>query len=387
MTDFGGLSAAVVGTGFIGAVHVDALRRLGVGIRGVVGSSPERAEPRARQLGVGRVYVSFEEMLADASVDVVHITSPNSAHAEQAESALRAGKHVVCEKPLALSSEETARLRRVAAETGLVAAVNFNIRFYPQVHEMRSRIRAGSVGVPYLVTGGYRQDWLLHDTDWNWRADPDQGGDLRVVGDIGSHWFDLAGFVTGQHVAEVIADLPTFVPTRRRPTGAIETFSAATGADTVAIPSTSEDAAIVLIRFDGGARGSLVASQVSAGHKNDISIEVNGAQSSVAWRGERPDRLWIGHRSGPNESLASDASLLSPEAAAIARLPGGHVEGFENAFAAMYRAIYSDIAAGGPSPSPVYATFDDGHEEMLVVEAVARSARSGSWVAIERNGE
>jgi predicted dehydrogenase len=391
MTDFSTISAAVVGTGFIGGVHLDALRRLGVGIRGVVGSSPERAELRARQLGVGHAYASFEEMLADPAVDVVHITSPNDAHAEQAEAALRAGKHVVCEKPLALTSEQTARLRRTAEETGLVAAVNFNIRFYPQVHEMRARIRDGAIGAPYLVTGGYQQDWLLHDTDWNWRADAEQGGALRVVGDVGSHWFDLAGFVTGQRIAEVVADLPTFVPVRRRPTGPVETFSgAAAGAaagDTVDVASTSEDAAVVLIRFEGGARGSLVASQVSAGHKNDISIEVNGAQSSLAWRGERPDRLWIGHRSAPNESLVSDGSLLTPDAAAIARLPGGHVEGFENAFAAMYRAIYADVAAGTPSEQPAYATFDDGHEEMLVVEAVARSARTGSWVAIDRGGE
>jgi predicted dehydrogenase len=378
------LNAAVVGTGFIGAVHIDAIRRLGASVAGVVGSSAARAAEKAKQLGVGRAYASYDEMLADPTIDVVHITSPNDDHPAQAAAALRAGKHVICEKPLALDSSDTDMLRRLARDTGLVAAVNFNIRFYPLAHEMRARIKAGSIGRPYLVTGAYLQDWLLKDTDWNWRAETGRGGNLRVVGDIGSHWFDLAGFVTGARIVEVMAELPTFVPVRRRPQGPVETFSGAAGGATTDIAMTSEDAAIIMVRFDNGARGVVTASQVSAGRKNGIVLEISGAEASLAWAGERPDELWIGHRDGPNEILLRDPGLLSPEAAAIAALPGGHAEGFENGFRAMYRAVYADIAAGHPSAHSAYATFEDGHDEALLVEAVAESARTGQWTKVRR---
>jgi predicted dehydrogenase len=229
------------------------------------------------------------------------------------------------------------------------------------------------------------QDWLLYDTDWNWRVEGNRGGDLRVVGDIGSHWFDLATFITGQPIVEVMAELPTFIPIRKRPVHSVETFSNTAGAATTNVTMTSEDAALILVRFQNGARGFVSASQVSAGHKNGVTIEVNGAKSSLAWHGERPDELWIGHRSKANEILLRDPSLLTSEAAAIATLPAGHGEGFENAFKAMYRAVYTDIAAGGRSQNPSYATFEDGHEEALVVEAVAESARTGRWTAVNRS--
>jgi predicted dehydrogenase len=378
------LSAAVVGTGFIGAVHIDSIRRLGVTIAGIVGSSAERTKNKAHEFGVRHAYASYAEMLTDPSVGVVHITSPNDEHPTQAEAALKAGKHVICEKPLALTSADTDRLRKIAADTGLVAAVNFNIRFYPQVQEMRSRIRHGEIGSPFLIVGSYLQDWLLYDTDWNWRVETKRGGDLRVVGDIGSHWFDLATFVSGQPIVEVAAELPTFLPVRKRPVGPIETFANSGLGATTDVTIGSEDAALILLRFREGARGALIASQVSAGHKNGITIEINGARSSLSWKGERPDELWIGHRSKPNELLMRDPSLLSPDAAAVAALPGGHGEGFENSFKAMYRAVYADIATGKPSKDPAYATFDSGHEEALIIEAVAESARTGRWTAVNR---
>ena len=384
MKQFNELNAAVVGTGFIGAVHIDSIRRLGVTISGILGSSVERAQNKARQFGVRHTYASYAELLADPAVDVVHITSPNDEHPAQAEAALKAGKHVICEKPLALTSAETDRLRKIAADTGRVAAVNFNIRFYPQVHEMRSRVRRGEIGSAFLIVGSYLQDWLLYDTDWNWRVEPKRGGDLRVVGDIGSHWFDLATFVTGQPIVEVAAELPTFVPTRKRPVGPVETFTNASLGATTDVPIRSEDAALILLRFRDGARGAVIASQVSAGHKNGITIEINGAKSSLSWKGERPDELWIGHRSEPNQLLMRDPSLLSSDAGAVAALPGGHGEGFENSFKAMYRAVYSDIAAGKPSQEPAYATFADGHEEALIIEAVAESARIGRWTTVKR---
>jgi predicted dehydrogenase len=374
-------SAALVGTGFIGAVHLEALRRLAIPVAGIVASTAAKAAQKAAEWSIPRGYASYEEMLADPGVDVVHITSPNDEHFAQAKAALLAGKHVVCEKPLAMNSVETGELAELAASTGLVAAVNFNVRFYPQVHDMRERVMSGSVGRPYLVIGSYLQDWLLHDTDWNWRVESERGGTLRVVGDVASHWFDLASFVTGQRIVEVMADLTNFVPVRRRPVGEVATFAAA-GGETVDFPVMSEDAASILLRFDGGARGVVTASQVSAGRKNAISIEVNAAESSLAWAGERPDELWIGHRATPNELSLRDPSLLTPTAAAIAGLPGGHTEGFENAFKALYASIYADVVAGGPSADSLYATFADGHHEALIVEAVAQSARTGTWATV-----
>ena len=263
MGDIREIKAAVVGTGFIGVVHVEALRRLGIEVTGIVGSSPERAAEKAKSAALPAPYPSFEAMLADPAVDVVHLTTPNRLHFEQARAALAAGKHVVCEKPLAMTSAETGELLRLAEESGLVHAVNFNIRFYPQCQEARARVRAGEIGDVRLVSGGYLQDWLLLETDWNWRLDPAAGGALRAVGDIGSHWLDLVQFVTGRKVEAVLADLTTFIGVRKQPTGPVETFSGATAGETVDTPMETEDAAGILLRLSGGARGVLTVSQVS----------------------------------------------------------------------------------------------------------------------------
>jgi predicted dehydrogenase len=384
--DIADLKAAVVGTGFIGVVHVDALRRLGVEVTGVVGSTPERARAKARAAALPEPYPSLEAALEDARVDVVHLTTPNDLHYAQASAALEAGKHVVCEKPLAMTAAETADLVARAERSGLVHAVNFNIRFYPQVQEARARVASGELGGVRLVSGGYLQDWLLFDTDWNWRLDPARGGELRAVGDIGSHWIDLMTFVTGQHVEAVMADMTTFVPVRRRPTGEVETFAGKDGAqgETVEEPMRTEDAAGLLLRFDGGARAVATISQVSAGRKNALSFEVDGAQGAVAWHSERPEELWIGHRERPNELLLRDASLSSPAAAARTTLPAGHAEGFADTFRELYRAVYAAVAAGGPPPEPDYPTFRDGHEEALIGEAIARSAAEGRWITVDR---
>jgi predicted dehydrogenase len=386
MTHAGEVRAAVVGTGFIGLVHVEALRRLGVEVTGIVGSSPERVREKARSYPLPEPYESYEAMLADPRVDVVHITSPNHLHHPQAKAALEAGKHVVCEKPLGLDSAETAELLSLARASGLVHAVNFNIRFYPQVREARERVAAGALGDVRLVTGSYLQDWLMYDTDWNWRLEHDSGGALRAVGDIGSHWIDLMTYVTGRHVKSVMADLTTFIPVRRQPTGPVETFStqAAASTETVAREIQTEDTASILLRFEGGARGAVTVSQLSAGRKNALSFEVDGSRSALAWMGERPDELWIGHRDEPNQLLLRDPALLTPAAGALASVPGGHAEGFENTFRELYRAVYRAVGAGGPADEPDYPTFADGHEETLIGEAIAASARDGRWADVDR---
>jgi predicted dehydrogenase len=365
------IRAAVVGTGFIGVVHVEALRRLGVDVTGVVGSSPERA---AEKPGLPAPYPSFEAMLDDDRVDVVHLTTPNHLHYEQVRAVLAAGRHVVCEKPLAMDSTETAELLRLAEESGLVHAVNFNIRFYPQCQEARARVAAGEVGDVRLISGGYLQDWLLRDTDWNWRLDPALGGSLRAVGDIGSHWLDLVTFVTGRHVEAVMADLSTFIPVRRQPTGPVETFTGGPAGETVDTPMETEDAAGILLRFEGGARGVLTVSQVSAGRKNRLSWEIDGSESALAWHSEAPEELWIGNRDRPNELMLRQRGDYPP----------GHAQGFPDTFKALYRAVYAAVAAGGPggADSAGYPTFADGHEEALIADAIARSHAEQRWVTV-----
>jgi len=385
MTSFADIGAAVIGTGFIGTVHVEALRRIGVDVRGVLGSTPDRGAARAEALSVRHAYGSLDEILADPSVDVVHVTSPNHLHVPQASAILAAGKHVVCEKPLALTAAESVGLVREAAASGLVNAVNFNIRFYPLNQHIRERIAAGDLGQIRFVTGHYFQDWLLHDTDWNWRLEPDKGGALRAVGDIGSHWLDLMAFVTGQPVVSVMADFATFVTTRREPTGPVETFSTERSAETVERRMGTEDVAAILLRFANGARGSVAVSQVSPGRKNSLQWEIDGSEAAAAWDSETPDHLWLGHRDRPNEILLRNPALMGAAGRAAAALPGGHVEGFGDTFGALFRAIYADVAAGRPNPDPPYATFAAGHDEMLVNDAVAASAHEGRWVKVERD--
>jgi predicted dehydrogenase len=372
------LRAGVVGTGFIGVVHVDALRRIGVEVAGVVGSS----EARAAAKGIAPAYPSYDALLADGSIDVVHLTTPNDLHYDQAKRALAAGKHVVCEKPLAMTSEQSEELVRLATSSGLVHCTNFNVRFYPIVQEARERVRAGELGAVWNVHGGYLQDWLATPEDWNWRLEPARGGDLRAVGDIGSHWMDLAQFVTGSRIVEVFADLATTIPVRRRPVGEVETFSSAADVERVDAPMSTEDIAHILVRFEGGARGSCVLSQVSFGRKNAIRIEVDGSLGTLAWDGERHEELWLGSREHGNEVLQRNAPLMHTTAAARTHLPVGHAEGFADTFRELYRAVYADVAQGGPSAEPDYPTFHDGHVENVLGDAVARSNREGAWVSV-----
>ena len=380
------IGAAVIGTGFIGTVHVEALRRIGVDVRGVLGSSPSRGRERADALGVRLAYPTLADLLAEDSVDVVHVTSPNDLHVEQALAALEAGKHVVCEKPLAMSASESARLVEAAARTGLVNATNFNIRYYPLNQHAHELVTGGGLGVVRLVTGHYFQDWLLRDTDWNWRLEPDRGGALRAVGDIGSHWLDLMTFITGQHVSAVFADMTTFIGSRQEPTGPVETFSTERSTETVTRPISTEDIASILLRFDGGARGSVTVSQISAGRKNSLQYEIDGSTDSWYWDSEQPDQAWIGHRDAPNEILIRNPAMLGEAGRAAAALPGGHVEGFFDTFCAHFRAVYADVVAGAVSSGPGYPTFADGHDEMLVGDAIAASARDGRWVEVDRSG-
>ena len=387
MRAYGDIGAAVIGSGFIGTVHIEALRRIGVRVVGLLETTPELGVERAARLNLPRAYASLDELLADDQVEVVHVTSPNHLHHTHASAVLAAHRHVVCEKPLAMTSAESADLVEKAARSSKIAAVNYNIRFYPLNQHLRAAIDAGELGDVRLISGHYFQDWLMYDTDWNWRLETEHGGALRAVGDIGSHWLDLTSFISGQRVSEVMADLTTFIKVRHKPAGRVETFSLERARETIPIDIKTEDAATILLRYENGACGLVGVSQISAGRKNSLQYEIDGSQASAAWDSEQPDSVWLGHRGRPNEIMARDAALMTDAGRAAAALPGGHVEGFADTFAAAFRAVYADVAAGGMRANPPYATFADGHEEMLIGDAVAASAREGRWVAVDRHKE
>lgn len=377
------LGAAVVGTGFIGPVHVEAIRRLGHRVVGVLGSSAEKSKAAAEVLGIPRGYADFAQLLTDPAVDVVHLASPNRLHFEQCKAAIAAGKHVICEKPLAMTTAETDELVKLAAAPNVVTAVNYNVRFYPCVLELRERMKAGVFGKVLHVTGSYLQDWLLYDTDFNWRVLAEDGGELRAVADIGTHWIDTICFAFGLEVEAVFADLSTVHPVRKRPTGASETFSGSTGSERPSVPVnvTTEDYGSILLRFKGGAKGSFTVSQVTAGRKNCLRFDVAGSNASASWDSEEPNTLHLGYRDRPNEQLIRDPSLMAAGVRPFADYPGGHAEGFPDTFKQLYKTVYSAIVSGRSAP-PLYATFADGHNEVRLCEAVLRSHREQRWVNV-----
>lgn len=377
--------AAVVGTGFIGPVHVEAIRRLGHTVVGILGSSPEKSRAAAQALHLERAYGSLEELLADPAVHVVHIASPNREHFSQCQSVLKAGKHLICEKPLAMTPDEALELVRLAGTTPVISAVNYNVRFYPQVLEARARIRSGEVGAVYHITGSYLQDWLLYPTDYNWRVDAEAGGALRAIADIGTHWLDTIAFITGLEIEAVCADLQTVHSTRNKPTGPTDTFTGSAGQGRHAgesVPITTEDAGHVLLKFTNGARGSFSVSQVTAGRKNCIRFDIAAAEASLSWDSEEPNLLHIGYRHRANEALTRDPALLSDVARPYANYPGGHAEGFPDSFKQLYRAVY-DAVAHGPPAEPLYATFADGYRELLLCDAILTSHREQCWVPVQ----
>ena len=326
--------AALIGGGFIGPVHAEALRRIGVEVVGLLGSTPDRAISVAKRLGINRIYKNLDDLLADDSVRSVHITSPNHSHFEQTRRILESGRHVVCEKPLAVNSAESLALRDLARSRPFqAAAVNYNVRFYPLCHEMRERVSRGDIGKVMSVTGSYTQDWLLRPDDYNWRVEPDGGTNLRAVADIGTHWTDLAQFVVGEPIVSVMGDLHTFHRERFRTLGNADTFSGAgaKAAEKIAVPVTTEDFGASLLRWKGF-HGAFHVSQVLAGRKNRLLLEVAGTEGSMVWDSESPDTLWNGNRGKPNQLLGRDPALLSSAASSISHYPGGHVEGFADTF-------------------------------------------------------
>ena len=378
----------LVGAGFVGPHHIDAVRRLGfVDVVAIAASTEASARAKAEALGVPQAFGSVEAMLDRGDVDVVHNATPNYLHYQVNAAVIARGKHIVSDKPLAMTSAEAKALLDQARAAGVVHAVTFNYRGNPLVQQARDMIAHGEIGRPHFVHGFYLQDWLLKDTDYSWRLEPDKGGPSSALGDVGSHWTDLAQHVTGLRITDVLADTTVVIGERKKPAKAREAFQAASDTGTYErVPMTLEDLASVIVRFDNGAKGAFSVGQVCAGHKNDLQLEICGATGAIRWHQEQQNELWIGRRDEASRVLVKDPALLGDVARRYAQLPGGHQESWADAFCNVMRDIYGVIAEGGAraaGPPPAMATFEDGYRATCVVDAILASAKHGGvWTKV-----
>lgn len=373
------IKTAIVGTGFMGKVHAENVRRLGnVEVAAIVGSRPETAQKFAASIDVPFATSDLGEVLNNPEIQAVHICTPNAQHFPMALAAVNAGKAVLCEKPMTMNVDEAKKLVAAAKEKGTVNAVQHNLRYYPVVQQIRQMIAAGDLGDILIVQGTYSQDWLLYETDWNWRLASEANGKLRVMGDIGSHWMDMIQHLTGQSITAVCAELATFWEERKRPKGSVETFSKAKAAEYESFKVDTEDFGVVMLHLGKRARGAFTVSQMSAGRKNRFAFEIFGTKAGVAWNQESPDQLWIGHRNEPNQIIVKDASLFYPAAASFADLPGGHSEGYDDSHKQLFKRFYAKVA--DPSAPVDFPTFEDGLHGMVLLEKVAQSNEKRAWV-------
>lgn len=381
------VNVGIIGTGFIGVAHVEALRRLGyVDVIALADVNDSVAEKKAGMLNIGKSYGDYRKLLSDLHINVVHICTPNNLHYEICKEALEAGKHVVCEKPLAMKSSEAEELSKLAREKNLVNAVHFNIRFYPLIHQIREMVKCGELGRILAINGSYQQDWLLFETDYNWRLQSEFSGESRAVADIGSHWLDLVEYAADIKIKEVCADFSTFYTVRKKPIKLVDTYEQKDSShnEYINIKINTEDYATVLLRFDNGAHGSITVNQMAAGRKNRIYLEIYGSKKSIEWNSERPNELWIGRRDGNNEILMKDPSLLHQCAKEISSFPGGHNEGFPDTSKQMFTKIYKYITEKNylTGVIPDFPTFESGYRELIVCEDIVRSSRENRWVKV-----
>ena len=383
------IGMGLIGPGFVAAHHIDAVRRLGyVDVVAIAGSSQQSTEKKAREYKVDRAYGDYHALIADPDVHVIHNTTPNYLHLPVTLAILAAGKHVISDKPLALNPIEGKTLRDAALAAKVAHAVTFNYRGNPLVQQARGMIARGEAGALSFVHGFYLQDWMSNPNVYSWRSDPAKGGNSSALGDIGSHWCDLAEHVSGLKIASVLADLTTVIPVRYSAGSSAEAFSAKTGGDRVATKVQAEDLASVLLRFENGAKGCFSVGQVLPGHKNDLQLEINGATASLKWKQEQQNELWIGRQDQPNQLLAKDPSLVSTDAARYVHLPGGHQESWADAFCNVIRDAYEWVRAGGAPEAKPYMlpTFEDGYRSTCLVDAMLRSHAAGSvWQPVEHH--
>lgn len=379
------INVGIIGSGFIGPAHIEALRRLGfVQVVALCDGTLEQAQEKAQALNIPHAYGNVEELLAHPDLHVVHNCTPNHLHAQINRQILRAGKHVFSEKPLCMTPDEARELVELAVQAGVVHGVSFVYRQFAMVRQAQSMMREGSIGRLFASQGSYLQDWMLLETDYNWRVDAALGGASRAVADIGSHWCDTVQFVTGRRIVEVMADLSIVWPTRKANVAGNQTFTQDDSAVFEDKAVTTEDFGSVLFRFDDGSKGSFSVSQVSAGRKNRLSFEINGSEKSLAWDQEVPQQLWIGHRAQANQTLSDDPSLMNRDAADSAHFPGGHIEGWPDAFKNMMAQFYRAVQTGFMPEKPLFATFHDGENVMYIIDAIVKSHQQQRWVSVAR---
>lgn len=380
------INVGIIGTGFSAVSHIEALRRLPqVQIVAIASSSQEKAREKAKQFGIPKAYGDYDALIHDPEVEVIHNCTRNYLHFPINKAVLEAGKHLLSEKPLAINSEQSYELNELAKKSLGISAVCFNYRHYPLVAEAKE-ILARECNKVHLVYGGYVQDWLLYDTDYNWRLDPLQNGASRVIADIGSHWCDTVQYVLGKKITEVFADLKTVHSIRRKPKNQASTFASSNEKERENIYIDTEDCGSVLIHFEDGTHGVFTVSQVSAGRKNRLYFEIAADTATIAWDQEDPNRLWVGKRDEPNREIVRDPSILSPQAAALSHYPGGHQEGWpdglKNLFLEFYAAVSERKAGKTETGHFSFATIEDGHQLMKLVDAILESHRLRKWVSI-----
>lgn len=380
------INVGIIGTGFIGPAHIEALRRLGnISVVAICDANQVAADARAAELNVPYAYCDVARFLQHEGLHAVHNCTPNHLHAAINRQIINAGKHVFSEKPLCMTMQEARELVALAEQAGVVHGVSFVYRQFAMIQQAASMIRYQQLGRLFSAQGSYLQDWMLEETDYNWRVDAEKGGASRAVADIGSHWCDTIQFVTGRKIVEVMADLSIVWPTRKASVANAATFGAQDGETQYESREvTTEDMGFVLFRFDDGSKGSFSVSQVSAGRKNRLNLEVSGSLGALAWDQEMPQQLWLGHRHKANQVLSDDPSLMNPDVAGRARFPGGHIEGWPDAFRAMMQQFYMAVAEGTP-PSPQsssFATFREGAQVMAIVDAIVQSHQQQRWVRI-----
>lgn len=377
------LKVAVAGLGFIGPAHIEALRRIpNIEVVAISDIDEETAKAKATDLGIPFSTADFDQLLK-SGIDSIHICTPNNLHYQMAKKALEAGKHVICEKPLATTVAEAEELVALAKEKKLINAVHFNIRYYPLIRQMKVMREKGELGDVYSIIGSYLQDWLFYETDYNWRLEPEQSGESRAIADIGSHLIDLLEYISGLEIVEVMADFNTIHKTRKKPLKPIETYSGMLlkPEDYANVPINTEDHANVMLRFSNGNRGVVTVSQVSAGRKNRLSLEIAGSKQTFSWTSEQPNDLWIGKRETHNGIMMRDPSLFDEQSRKLISFPGGHNEGFPDTSKQMFKEVYAAIAANDPS-NPNYPTFKDGLRELLLCERIIESNNKQAWVKV-----
>ena len=373
---------AVIGIGYIGNAHIEALQRIGMQICALADANIAVCESVAKKYAIPHVYDDYKVMLEKEELQAVHICTPNHLHFEIAEMALKQGLNVFCEKPLALTTKQSKRLLELADQAGVITATNYNYRYYPALQHARGMVRSDKLGRLNIITGNYLQDWLLYETDYNWRLEPHIGGASRAMADIGAHWCDLAQHISGLKITEVMADLLTVHKVRKRPLKEAVTFAKRNESmEYEDKPMTTEDYGGVMVRFENGAKGVFCVSQVSAGQKCRIRLELYGASKSVSWDHEEANSLWIGNRDGNNEIVTKSPTDMNEQGALFANYPAGHPEGYPSVVKNICQDFYQCIENG--EVSETLPTFEDGHNQSRIVEAILKSNELACWVIVD----